>query len=611
GDGETLARMSHALRHRGPDAHGDWSDPEHGVYLAVERLAILDREHAAQPMCSGDRALVVAFNGEIYNHTTLRRELEATGSRFVTSHSDTEVLLHAYRQWGTDLTSHLDGMWALAIYDRAQRSIFLSRDRFGQKPLYYTINRGVFAFASELTGLSQHPAVDRSFSSLSIRKYFAYGFIPAPHAIYEHVFKLPAGCNLSVDAQTLATRLTRYWDFSLEAADTHHDRNEAELAEELRGLLQAAVRRQLQSDVPIGVFLSGGIDSSAIAYYAARETTLPLETFSIGFDAEGYDESAQADRVAALIGTHHHAITLSSAKARCLLSRMASRMDEPIGDSSIICTHLLCADARPSITVALGGEGADELFGGYDPFRALKLARMYSRLVPKPVHRAIRLVAARLPSCDRYMSFDYRVSRALRGLSYAPSLWNPVWIGPLEPSEIAESFEDGSDVESIYSEAIELWDSSAGADLVDRTTMFYVKLYFQDDILAKVDRAGMLNAVEVRSPYLDRDLVEFVQRLPSRFKLRHGRTKYLFKQAMRPLLPEWIVDRPKHGFAVPMAQWLRDGWLAPAADGFPGGPSSKFTTRKLEAHRRGTENNALFLWSLWLLQQIANARVDP
>ncbi len=584
GDTRDLARMSAALEHRGPDGYGEWTDPQHGFYLAVRRLAILDRESAAQPMRAPHQPIVVAYNGEIYNHAELRRELEQAGSRFVTNHSDTEVLLNGYREWGPALTTRLNGMWAFAIYDSCRHTLVLSRDRFGQKPLFYSAQNGTFAFASELTALLQHPAIDRSVSSLSVQKYFAYGFIPAPQSLYQHIFKLPAGCNLLVDTRTLATNVSRYWDFALEEDDSPDDaRTESALAERLRFLLRDAVRRQFQADVPVGVFLSGGIDSSALSYFAAQQTPHPIDTFSIGFDHPAFDETDQALSVSALLGTRHTVKRLSSADARCVLPRIASVLDEPIGDSSIVSTHVLCEVARQKVTVALGGEGADELFGGYDPFRALRLARLYSQLVPKPVHRAIRLVAARLPSRSGYMPLDYRLTRMLRGLSYPPALWNPTWIGPLEPSELQDCFEDCASIESIYSEAIDLWDSSRQSGLVEKTMQFYVKLYFQDDILAKVDRAGMMNSLE---------------------------TKYLFKQAMRPLLPASIVDQRKHGFAVPMAQWLREGWLVPPTGTEPGGPRPEFVNRNLTAHRLGAENNAVFLWSLWLLRQILDARAD-
>jgi asparagine synthase (glutamine-hydrolysing) len=606
GDRGDLGRMSGALRHRGPDGCGEWQAANAPVYLAVRRLAVVDLGHAAQPFAAEDESAVLAFNGEIYNHTELRRQLQTLGARFVTDHSDTEVLLHGYRQWGTALTDRLNGMWAFAIYDPSRRRLFLSRDRFGQKPLFYSRQNGTFAFASELTSLLEHGSLRPAISALAVQKYFAYGFIPAPYSLYENVHKVPAGCNVTIDVRTLEQQTTRYWDFVGAPIDAPV-RRIADVADELRALLLQAVARQMQSDVPVGVFLSGGIDSSAIAYFAARANRVPVKTFSIGFEDGDFDESRHAARVAAWLGAHHTAKTLDAAEARRVLPDLASRLDEPICDGSMICTHLLCETARPEVTVALGGEGADELFAGYDPFRILSLARWYSRLMPRPVHHAICLAAAQLPSRTGYMSFDYRLTRLLRGLTSPAPLWNPAWIGALAPDDLQACFTDPVELETVYAEAIQLWDSIPNGDLVEKTRQFYVKLYFQDDILTKVDRAGMLNSLEVRSPFLDLDLIDFVRRLPTRALLHRGQTKYAFKEAMRSVLPAWIVDRTKHGFAVPMARWLHAEWLQVDGATLPAGIDAHFVRRKIEAHRRGRENNAVFLWGLWLLAHTTDA----
>ena len=385
---------------------------------------------------------------------------------------------------------------------------------------------------------------------------------------------------------------------------------EPEIVDTLRALVREAVRRQMRADVPVGVFLSGGIDSSAISYFATRELERPVETFAVGFEQPEFDETRQALRASAALGTRHTTTVLSDTLAADALRQIASRLDEPIGDSSLVCTYALCEAARTRVIVALGGEGADELFGGYDPFRVLHLARLYSRVMPRPVHRAIRLLAARLPNRPGYMTGPYRLTRMLRGLTYGPPLWNPAWIGPLDPGDLAQCFDQADSLESVYSEAIELWDSCRACDLVERTRLFFVKLYLQDDILAKVDRAGMMNSLEVRTPFLDLDLVEFVCRLPSSLIHRRGRTKYVFKEAMRPLLPSWIIDQPKHGFAVPMASWLKQDRLPLDLTALPPGIRAPFVERSIAAHRKGRENNSVFLWSLWLLMQTMRTRSD-
>lgn len=601
---EDLRRMTAAMRHRGPDAEGDYEDRGNGVYLGHRRLSIIDIEGGAQPMWTPDGALGVVFNGEIYNHVELRHRLMDRGHRFETDHSDTEVLLHGYRQWGAGLPERLNGMWAFAIYDRTRMELFLSRDRFGKKPLFYTVRRGAFAFASELTALAKHPSVPTSLSRRSLKKYFAYGFIPAPNSIFSDVFKLPGGCNLQFNARDFSYRIRKYWEFIIEPDASISEGFQARCEEKIRELLDRAVQRRLMADVPLGVFLSGGIDSSAIAAFAARALGADrLRTFSIGFAEESFDESEYARRVADLLGTDHHARRLSVETARSILTEVVSHLDEPMGDSSILPTSLLSRETRRHVTVALGGDGGDELFAGYDPFRALKMADIYRRLVPKPLHQGIRMAAGRLPVSHRNMSLDFRINRTLRGLSYPKQLWNPVWLGPLEPAEIDSLFEEPTDIEDVYSEAIEHWDACNGCDLVDQTLQFYTRLYLQDDILVKADRASMMHSLEVRAPFLDIDLVDFVRRIPADWKYRNGRTKYILKKALTPLLPGWVIHRAKKGFGVPVGQWFRKGHLKPAEDGAEMGLNRRFLTSRLKAHRDQRGDHRLFLWNAWLLQR--------
>jgi asparagine synthase (glutamine-hydrolysing) len=609
GDYSDLVRMNSVLHHRGPDDEGFWHDAGTGIYLAHKRLAVIDPHDGAQPMLTADNASVVIFNGEIYNHAELREELVKKGCAFRTHHSDTEVLLHGYRQWGGELCNRLNGMWAFAVYDTAARQLFLSRDRFGKKPLYYTHRNGVFAFASELTALVQHSALQSAeLSRDSLKKYFAYGYIPAPHSVYERINKLPAGCSLTYDLDTEKIIVSRYWDFVLEPFDAPSKRQEGEWCEELRVLLDRAVRRRLVSDVPLGVFLSGGIDSTAVAAFAARHVPEGgrLKTFSISFEERSFDESRFSRCAAEALGTDHHCDTMSIEKAFGLLPQIAGRLDEPMGDSSLLPYYLLCQNARREVTVALGGDGADELFGGYDPFRALGPAQWFDTIVPRPLHPAIRALVDCLPASHRNMSFDFRLKRVLRGLAYPRPLWNPVWYGPLAPAELTELFNEPCRPEDVYAEAIALWDSCRSEKIFDKTLMFYTKLYLQDDILAKIDRAGMLNSLEVRAPFLDIDLVDFARKIPSGFKFRHGKTKYLLKKAMEPILPCDSINRPKKGFGVPVGAWFRDGQLSCSSDAALG-LNSGFIQERIFEHCRGRCDHRGFLWNLWLLQNWASS----
>jgi asparagine synthase (glutamine-hydrolysing) len=620
GDLEILRGMTDAIRHRGPDADGYWAEADAGIFLGHRRLSIVDLSGGAQPMWTADGEIGVVFNGEIYNHSELRAELKARGCRFVTDHSDTEVLLHGYREWGESFVERLNGMWAFVIYDRARKRLFGSRDRFGKKPLYYFHEGDTFGWASELSALLQHPRCPRDLSTLALKKYFAYAYIPAPRSIYERVWKLPGGCSFTYDLTMGELKTWRYWAFVLEpdqAILSDPSKSETlahcqdrfgaapgDLEDSLRRVLERAVKRRLMSDVPLGVFLSGGIDSSAIAALAAEHVPPgQLNTFAIGFNEPSFDESSYARRVAKDLGTQHHEEILDLDKSVALLPEIVGKLDEPLGDGSLLPTYLLSRFTRQHVTVALGGDGGDELFAGYDPFRALEKAALYAKLVPRPVHEAIRLVAARLPVSHQNLSLDFKIKRTLMGLSYPPPIWNAVWMSALEPRDLAQLFREPCDQEEIYSEAIEAWDRCAQPNLVDRALQFWTNLYLQDGILAKVDRASMMNSLEARSPFLDIEVVDLARRIPWQLKLHQGQTKYILKKALAPLLPREIISRKKKGFGMPIGRWLREGRFEfDHGRTFPH-LNVAYAEQKHAAHMTGRADERLFLWSYWLLGQ--------
>ena len=600
-----LKCMTDKLYHRGPDSEGHWSDPVYPVFLGHRRLSILDIACGHQPMWTKDGQLGIVFNGEIYNFQELRKELIAAGHIFTTDHSDTEVLLHGYRAWGQKLTDKLNGMWAFAIYDRASRILFCSRDRFGKKPFYYTIQNGLFAFASEVTALQALPRLKFTVSQRALKKYFGYNYIPAPLTLYEEVCKLPAGHSLVYEVGANQPMVSRYWEFVLEPDQLQPVGYEERCAEEIRELLNDAVRRRLVSDVPIGVFLSGGIDSSAIAALASRHIPKgTLKTFSIGFDEASFDESHYARRAADWVGSDHYLDKLSLDRAATLLPEIMSRLDEPLGDSSLLPTYLLCKFTRLHVTVALGGDGGDKLFAGYAPFKALRWARWYQKLIPHAVHQGVLLAVAKLPTSHQYMSLDFKVKRTLRGLSYKPNLWNPSWMSSLDEKDFGELFNEPVNFEDVFSEAIELWDSSKNLNEIDRTLQFFTRLYLQDDILTKVDRASMMNSLEARSPFLDIDLVNRARKIPSEWKLRHGTTKYILKKALEPVLPKDILYRNKQGFAVPIAHWFKNKTLRFDQNTGLDILNHSFTTHKLLEHENMMCNNSAFLWNQWMLTTV-------
>lgn len=608
GDTDILDRMMNLLIHRGPDGHGQFIDCENRVHLGHRRLAIIDIEGGHQPMLNGDGSLVIVFNGEIYNHRDLRRDLEAKGHVFRTDHSDTEVLLHAYRQWGEDMAVRLNGMFAFALYDKAAARIFCARDRMGEKPFFYACPKGSFAFASELRALTAHPGVSRQLSETSLLKYFAYGYIPAPLALYEGTRKLPAGHSLRYDLADGRITVRPYWTFTLEPDATCDERGEDDLAEELRALLVQASSRRLMSDVPLGVFLSGGIDSSAVLASITKGglTSQPPQTFTIGFTEESYDESPHARAVARHLGTRHHERILDISTARDLMGTVLPALDEPICDPSILPTQLLSRFTREHVTVALTGDGGDELFAGYDPFAALAPAHLYARCVPAPLHRALRRGVDMLPRSDRNMSLDFKLRRTLAGLSQPPECWAPAWMAPLEPDEISALFGRTVRPEELYGDAMAAWESTSGTD-VDRLLIFFTRFYLQDDILTKSDRASMLSSLETRAVFLDNDIVDFARRLPSHWKYRKGHRKYILKKALKGWIPDQIIERKKKGFGIPISSWLRSVPREVPLEPLNGLDAS-WAAERWSAHRQGRRDDRLFLWAWLALQNVVHAQ---
>ena len=599
-----LESMVDSIIHRGPDGAGFHIDTANALYLGFRRLAIIDIKGGHQPMWNEDECVCVIFNGEIYNQAELREELVSAGHVFRTDHSDTEVLVHGYEEWGDDLPTRLNGMFAFVIWDKSRRRLFAARDRFGEKPFFYTVRPGFFAFASELSALIRHSAVDRTIDPRALQKFFAYGYIPAPNALYRGARKLPGGCSLALDLADFRVRERRYWRFAIDADEHAPAGRILALAEQLRSLLDRAVERRLVSDVPLGIFLSGGLDSSTVLALAARHRPpASLNTYTIGFNESSFDESDYGRQVAAAIGTRHHERILEFENARQLVAPLLQRLDEPTGDASILPTYMLSSFARESVTVALSGDGGDELFAGYDPFAAIAPAALYDRLVPTPVHLLLRRMAGMLPRSTANMSLDFRLRRALMGLSYPAHARLPIWMSPLEPARMGALFESPMRAEELYSEAIEAWDNARATNPFDRTLEFFTNFYLQDDILAKTDRAAMMVSLEARAVFLDNDVVDFCARLPYGYKYRRGVRKFLLREAVRGLVPDFVLKRAKKGFGIPLTRWLRQmPPLLPLEA--VSGLRPAWIAERWSAARSGREDERLLLWSWLSLQGI-------
>jgi asparagine synthase (glutamine-hydrolysing) len=594
---KVLVRMTDALRRRGPDDEGHVEAVAGGrpIRLGFRRLAIIDLAGGRQPMATEDDETVIVFNGEIYNAPELRRELEGLGRRFVTDHSDTEVILQGFCVWGEEILARLNGMYAFCLLDKRAGRLFFARDRMGKKPLYYADTRDGLAFGSEIGSLLAHPGVDATIDQTSVAKFFAYGYVPAPATLYRNIFKLPAAHAMQVDIATGEKRIYRYWRYA-PGEDSPPPGGPDDWAAELRERLTSAVARRLVSDVPLGFFLSGGVDSTAVAALAARMVDpASMRTFTIGFTEESYDESPFAAAAAESIGTTHRCDVLEFDRAVDLIPGLLRQIDDPIADPSILPTWLLSDFTRRSVTVALSGDGADELFAGYDTFAALSMARRYHRWTPRFLHRTFESSARLLPRSGKNMSFDFKLRRALRGLGLPPSQWAPAWLGPAGPEETARA--TGAATDAIYQEAEDLWFERPNADLVDQSLAFYARFYLQDDILTKVDRASMLCSLEVRSPFLDREVVEFAMRLPADVKLRNGQRKWILKQALKGIVPETVLHRKKKGFGIPLADWLRRLPPPPAAATERLGLDGAWLQARWREHRSGQADHRGLLWA--------------
>ena len=627
---DRIARsMAATLTHRGPDSDGSWTDATAGIALGFRRLAIVDLSPAGdQPMTSQDGRYVLVYNGEIYNHRDLRSELERNGVGDWRGHSDTEVMLAGFSHWGIEPTlDRLNGMFALALWDRKTRTLTLARDRMGEKPLYFGWCGGTFLFGSELKALAAHPDWRDVIDRRALSELLTYDYIPAPRSIFEGIRKLRPGCFVSVpsDPQTAGSRISerRYWsaaDVFGEAQRQSFVGSAEDAVHRLDGLLRDSVSMRLEADVPVGVFLSGGIDSSLIASVARQVAAQPVRTFTIGFDDPAFDEAPHAAAIAKRLGTEHTELYATEADALATVRELPYFFDEPFGDISQIPTALLARLTRAHVTVGLSGDGGDELFCGYPRYR--RLSRDWARISRTPAawRQRRRRIAERLPSDAIDRAFGWptalvgarrrygtpgrklRDALLVRGAKDAASLYMhrlKRWRG-----ETALVDDDGALDGSV--ELDTLPNAQTAADLA-----MYIdaRRYLPDDILVKVDRATMASSLESRAPLLDHRIVEFAWSLPLAFKLGDRHAKLLLRQTLARYVPEHLFDRPKSGFDPPLAQWLRGGlrdWaeelLEPSRLVREGIFRSAPITRKWREHIRGGRNWRHELWTVLAFQ---------
>lgn len=580
----TLTRMRDRLTHRGPDDAGNYldlpNDIEHrgGAALGFRRLSIIDLAGGHQPMTNEDATVWIVFNGEIYNHLELRRELQAAGHVFA-NHSDTEVLLHGWEQWQDALLPRLNGMFDLAIWDQNRRELVLARDRHGKKPLFVGVLDGgqTLVFGSELSAVAAHPALQPEVDIHGLASLFTFDYVASPRSMLKHVHTLEPGqfWRWQVPTSGAATLQVDSYVGPARVDERLAQLSEAELLRELDLRLHAATERRLMADVPLGIFLSGGIDSSLVAAYAARlRRPGDLDTFSIGFADKRFDESGHARTVAQFLGTRHHEQILTPETALDALPKLLTRMDQPLADPSILPTWFLAQFARQSVTVALGGDGGDEWFLGYPTFFAHDVGRLCDLLGISRAHGILQAVARRLPTSHGYMSLDFQIKRFVSGLGHTGGMRHVTWIGGVATETLPQLLSGDAMAElkqprasamlghhdpDLGAQVQDVWQAwrRAGRDDMDALAGLYARFYLGDGVLQKVDRASMLNSLEVRAPLLDPAVVELARAVPTRLKLRGRETKVILRTLAERQLPAAIVRRPKRGFAVPIGQWLR------------------------------------------------------
>jgi asparagine synthase (glutamine-hydrolysing) len=610
-DPALLERMGAVLEHRGPDDAGVYRAGPVG--LVSRRLAIVDLSSAGhQPMASADGRLWITYNGEIYNFLLLRAELERQGVTF-RSRTDTEVILALYERYGAECLGYLRGMFAFAIWDRQERTLFLARDRLGKKPLVYYHDAERLLFASEPKAILQDPEVPVEADLEAIHHYLTYGYIPSPWSAFRHFRKLPPAHYLLVREGRLSVH--RYWSLRY---TPKRDESATRLVEELGALLEEAVRLRLISDVPLGALLSGGIDSSVVVALMRRVASGPVRTFSIGFDRPEYDELAYARQVARRFETEHHDLVVKP-DAVTMLPRLVWHYNEPFADSSAVPSFVLCEMARGFVTVALNGDGGDEAFLGYDRYLGTVLAGWQDR-IPGPIRRAA-VGAARLLPGGALKSPAHRLRRFVEPLGLEPGRRYGRWIGCFTTEEKADLYAPELAAAVARRDSLTVLDAAYAASdaptFLERTVHADVQLYLPDDLLVKMDIASMAHSLEVRSPFLDHRVMEFAASLPPRLKLRGLTPKYLVRRLMKGVLPEAILRRKKMGFGVPIDHWFRHELREMAHDVLLGERSRtrgyfrpEVVRRYLDEHGAGRAHHHFRLWSLLVLELWHRAFLD-
>jgi asparagine synthase (glutamine-hydrolysing) len=607
GTADLIGRMCQAIVHRGPDDHGVMI--KNGAVLGMRRLSIIDLAGGHQPISGEDGSVTIVYNGEVYNFLELHALLKSHGHTFQT-HSDTEAIVHAYEEFGPSCVDHLRGMFAFAIWDDRNQKLFIARDRVGKKPLYYTVtDRGTFVFGSELKSLLVHPEVKRNINLEAVDAYLTLGYVPDPQCIFRDIYKLPPGHHLTFSDNRVV--IEKYWDFdfSPDPSMTPED-----CVRGLRELLDEAVRLRLVSDVPLGAFLSGGIDSSTVVGLMARHMDQPVKTFSIGFHEDSYNELKYARLTAQKFGTDHHEFFVTPDICD-VVDDLVQQLDEPFADPSSIPTYMVSKLAREHVKVVLSGDGGDELFAGYTRYVIDRKRRGFS-LLPSVIREGImQPLSAKLPHGTLGRNYLHNVAldpihRYLDSVSVFSGLNRQLLYTDDFKKQLGA---DGGSLAEFRAYAAQV----KTGDPLDQLLFIDSKTYLPGDILTKVDRMSMAVSLEARVPLLDHKLIEFVMRIPSSMKMAGTETKYIFKKAVEDLVPQEILNRPKQGFGMPIEQWINEQLKDRIRDTLHGFRARQrdyvnpdYVNLLLEEHERGRRNHSYALWGLFMLELWHRTFVD-
>ncbi len=608
-DSNALEFMQRSLVHRGPDGHGSFV--RGSVRLTMRRLSIIDVEGGVQPINNETDTVHVVLNGEIYNFQRLRETLEAHGHRFRT-HSDTETIVHAYEEWGDAFVDRLDGMFALAVWDESRQRLLLARDRAGIKPLYFAIAGSTLVFGSELKAVLASGYVGRALDFQVLAHYLSLEYVPAPSSILQSVKRLESGCTLV--ASTSGIQTSRYWDLDLSQSENNPVQGSiAEHAGTFYEVLRSAVRREMVSDVPVGVLLSGGLDSSAVALLMSEVSNHQVPSFSVSFSESSYDESRYARQVADHVGTKHYELPMRPDDLVNTLPVLAGNIDEPFADPSIIPTYLISRFAREHVKVVLGGDGGDEMLAGYSTLQAHRIAPVY-RSLPAWIRRGlVEPFVARIPVSNRYLSLDFLLNRFIRGADAPPYLQHQMWTGSHYGEDLTAilhpDIRSEIDDSCFHQMLADISGRSGAQHLLNRVLYQDFKLYMEGDILTKVDRASMATSLETRVPLLNVEVMTYLQKIPIDWKLRGLTRKYLLRKAMEGRLPASIIGRRKRGFSIPIAAWLNRElqplvreYLAEDRLDREGIFCGAEVSRLLDQHSSHVSNHAKRIWTILMFQ---------